>query len=932
MKTKLFLIGLLSFLYVSSQESRLVEVQDSDKEALALKDTPFYDGRNSNLDLAPTNDECDTAIELTINNDYSCGTVTPGTLFEATDSGIEGEIGTANDDVWFFFIATNEMHKVSLENVQGSVVMELMSGTCSNLNVIAFTSSPTMLVVGNLEVGTPYYVRVYSSSDEPQETTFDICVGTPPGPPSNDDCANAIPLTVNTDYLCGTVTGGTIHSATDSGIEADFGQADDDVWFSFTALASTHKIQVNNIVASTWQGMDLAIEVFAAECTGNLVVSSDPETFIVSNLVPETVYYVRVYSFYDYIVDTTFDICIGTPPPPPANDECSGAVALTVSQAVFCSSPTSGTLQSATDSGVEWQEGNADDDVWYSFVALSTSHLIFLQNIQGNDTDLAFEVLGGICGEQNSVQGFYANNGIVDELEIGNTYYVRVYTYYDNPNPNTIFSICISTPGPPPVNDQCDAAIELTVNEDYNCQSITSGTITFATDSDIETNTGNPDDDVWYRFTALSDTQKVSLLNIVGTTSDFVIEIFDSECGGEIIVSSDPQTFVVDELFVGSEYFLRVFTYSSEFHFANFDICIGTMPQSQPNDECEDAIPLTVNTNGLCEVTTTSSLAAATYSGIESEQGSPDDDVWFSFVATGTSHKLLITEQDDFETLSIEVFDGTCGEFILISNPESPFVDDLEIGTTYYVRVFSFSQEPVNTTFGICLTQRQVAPVNDECEGAVTLTVDADYCNGVLNNGTNLGSTGSDWDSSICMNDPQNDVWFSFTVPANVASVNISTNFTGASISNTIIALYNGACGNLTEMECNDNDGNSAMSTIEGAEVNVGETYYVRVVGYSQLDEGNFCLEVTTNENLSKDDFEKNTLKAYPNPVKNLLNLSNASEIRDVAIFNLLGQEVVAKAVNANNAQLDLSQLTTGAYLVKISSDNAIQTIKIIKE
>lgn len=932
MKTKLFLLGLLSFLYASSQVIRLVELPVADQESTTVQDTHHLVAKKANLDFAPANDECDTATELTVNGDYNCGTVTSGTLFEATDSGIEAETGNADDDVWFFFTATNEIHKISLDNVEDDVVIEVMSGTCGGLDLIEYVDFPNMLVVGGLEVGVPYYVRVYSYSDEPQETTFDICVGTPPGPPANDDCESAVNLTVNTDFLCSTVTAGTLQSATDSGIEADFGQADDDVWFSFTATSSTHKIEVSNIVASTWQGEDLAVELFEADCSGTLVESSDLETFIVSNLVPETVYYVRVYSYYDYIVDTTFDICIGTPPPPPANDECSGAIALPVGQGVFCATSTPGTLQSATDSGVEWVEGDADDDVWYSFVASSTSHLIFLENIEGNDTDLAFEVLSGICDEQNSVQTFYANNGIVTDLEIGATYYLRVYTYYDNPNPDTTFTICISTPAPPPANDECDAAVELTVNTDFNCEAITSGTINFATNSGIDAETGNPDDDVWYRFTALSETQKISVFNILGTTTDFVIEVFDGECGGEIVVSSDPQTFVVEDLSVGTEYYLRVFTYNSEFHFGSFDICIGTLPDFQPNDECEGATPLTVNTNGLCDVVTTASLAAATDSGIETEEGSPDDDVWFSFVATGTSHKLLITETDDFAALLIEVFDGTCGQLNLISNPESPFVDNLEIGTTYYVRVFSYQEEPTNVSFEICLTERQTAPLNDECEGAVALTVDAGYCNGVLNNGTNLGSTGSDWEASPCMDNPQNDVWFSFTVPANVATVNISTDFTGASITDTVLAVYSGTCGDLIEMECNDDNGNFSMSIIEDVEVNVGETYYVRMAGYSQLDEGNFCLEITTNESLSDDNFERNTLKAYPNPVKNFLNLSHASAISDVAIFNLLGQEVLTRTVNANTAQLDLSNLASGAYLVKITSDAAIQTIKIIKE
>ena len=70
----------------------------------------------------------------------------------------------------------------------------------------------------------------------------------------------------------------------------------------------------------------------------------------------------------------------------------------------------------------------------------------------------------------------------------------------------------------------------------------------------------------------------------------------------------------------------------------------------------------------------------------------------------------------------------------------------------------------------------------------------------------------------------------------------------------------------------------------------------------------------------------------YPNPVKDILNVSFDKEITAVAIYNLLGQEVIAKLINANEGSIDVSNLGSGTYFVKVSADNGIKTIKLIKE
>jgi Secretion system C-terminal sorting domain len=78
--------------------------------------------------------------------------------------------------------------------------------------------------------------------------------------------------------------------------------------------------------------------------------------------------------------------------------------------------------------------------------------------------------------------------------------------------------------------------------------------------------------------------------------------------------------------------------------------------------------------------------------------------------------------------------------------------------------------------------------------------------------------------------------------------------------------------------------------------------------------------------------FDSTNFSSYPNPVVDILNLSYSKNIDKVQVINLLGQEVVAKSINATDAKVDMSALSSGTYLVKVTSDNQIKTLKVIKQ
>lgn len=70
----------------------------------------------------------------------------------------------------------------------------------------------------------------------------------------------------------------------------------------------------------------------------------------------------------------------------------------------------------------------------------------------------------------------------------------------------------------------------------------------------------------------------------------------------------------------------------------------------------------------------------------------------------------------------------------------------------------------------------------------------------------------------------------------------------------------------------------------------------------------------------------------YPNPVRDALNLSFDAPITRVSIHSIIGQEVKSQSINAQAGTIDVSNLSSGTYIIKIYADKLLQTLKFIKE
>lgn len=228
------------------------------------------------------------------------------------------------------------------------------------------------------------------------------------------------------------------------------------------------------------------------------------------------------------------EITFKSAPPPPANDECTSAVELTVSANIQCSNPTSGYTLGATDSGVATGtcSGNPDDDVWYKFTATASTHFISLSNIVSigstDTTDTYFQVLSGACGNMSNVFCSDPATALVNDLTPGDTYYIRVYSYGGAGRAQS-FNICVGTLPPPPANDACSGALAATTFPYSYTQTDAGG----ATNNDgfIEVCTdGTMNDGTWFTFTGDGDTYNISVSMPAGSSFDPEVGVYSGSC------------------------------------------------------------------------------------------------------------------------------------------------------------------------------------------------------------------------------------------------------------------------------------------------------------------------------------------------------------------------------------------------------------------
>jgi hypothetical protein len=283
--------------------------------------------------------------------------------------------------------------------------------------------------------------------------------------PANDEPSGAFGLdvaTAPTSELCGLYYNSRL--ATDSGkgqaCATTAGNQDDDVWFAFETTAASEY----SIVVRSSPLYDAVVELFDENLNSisckNATGSGLTETLTATGLTPDGgFYYVRV--FHNGTGSSSsggsgeFSIAMNEVLYPPANDNIAGAIALNVNASCqTTSSILPNTLVATASPTTPAGCNNADDDVWYSFVATSTLNEVKVQSASGynavmqilssSDNTATGTLTELVCRNSTSTGGeeTYAGPFIV-----GQTYFVRVYHAATGVGTGN-FTICVSAPTP----------------------------------------------------------------------------------------------------------------------------------------------------------------------------------------------------------------------------------------------------------------------------------------------------------------------------------------------------------------------------------------------------------------------------------------------------------------------------------------------------
>lgn len=287
----------------------------------------------------------------------------------------------------------------------------------------------------------------------------------------------------------------------------------------------------------------------------------------------------------------------------------------------------------------------------------------------------------------------------------------------------------------------------------------------------------------------------------------------------------------------GTTYYLRVYAYTS---------CDGTSSSYTTSS----SFTTSACSGGPC-ASVTSMTAGTTYTGTLATTGSDwstytdcaytesGDEVVYSFTPGSTGNYTFTgtaTSGDpDFYLMSSC---GNTGTNITGSCWDSgDRTVSLTAGTTYYLVVDNYSSSS-SAGYSVVVNSTAAGPSNDDCDGAITLSVGASCSYSSYTNANATATTGVP--APGCANYLGGDVWFKATVPA---SGHIILDMDDNVMTDAGMAIYTGTCGSLTLVECDDDDSNNGlMSMIDRSGLSAGSTIYIRVWEYGNDNNGSFYI------------------------------------------------------------------------------------------
>lgn len=960
----------------SRQTVRPLPVRSTDKPMAHQSNDPSLQ-----RGTAPVNDNCANATLLTVGT--SC-TPTNGTVDQATQSIAAVDcatfVGNANDDVWYRFVAPGASVTIVLEcNEFFDGVIDLRSGACNGTNIDCMDNfiagGSETLVASGLTAGTTYRFRVYDyEAGYPADPSFTICVYATPDAPANDLCEDA---DVQDLSVPGSVSvNGDNTGATDT---EGFGTAS--AWEAFT-ITSCADVTISYcgtdpIFGNAFIGVEvgcpttetiLSDDFDATACgDGNITVRY-------TDLPAGTYYYpvlTEAGSTGPYTIEFSAVACGGGGGTPP-NDECFNVVAssLAAGSSVFFDGTTENATNTNDGAGVD--AGGDTVTVWHAFTTTECTDIAvaycgtpvlpavywaaLFEGCPADDAGVLFS--GGNfddCADGNAtifffglpagtwylpVRGEPATWGAYT-IEVSATACANAGPYCDAGAANTGFET---------IGNVLFAGIDNTSTAGPGYQDFTgqTGVVTQgqAYPIDITVDGGFDTDQalVWIDFDQ-SDSFEAGELVFTSVTGVGPYSGTINIPGGAA-TGSTRMRIRLHDTHDGSTYqntpnYTPCDT-SSYGQVEDYTIVViggGTPPE---NDNCADVIASDLAAGSA--LTFTGDNTGATMDG-DYEPGSQLEalglaSVWHAFTTTecanvtvsycGTDPAFLdfwIVLTTDCPASDALVFNSSFNTTDCGDGNGTIYFNNLPAGT-YYLPVMN-DPTPESLAVGpytidVSATACSPGPVNDECTGAVTLDVNL-TCETTA--GTVQDATQS-LPAIVCNNFEgiaNDDVWYSFVATGPNQTITVD----GTDTLDAVIQLFEGGCGNLTDLACSDASIGGGVEEITTSDLVEGTTYFVRVYdfynGYPIEPTFEICVTGDVGTTVAEEQGAGFTLRPNPSEGQVTIAMPHLMGTVRVEILDVAGRLVQSEQRQgaANSITFDLAPgVSAGIYTVRLTSES----------
>jgi hypothetical protein len=560
-------------------------------------------------------------------------------------------------------------------------------------------------------------------------------------------------------------------------------------------------------------------------------VNAPTNPFILNNLTESTQYTVQVQNASLPCSDWSSEFTIITTP---INNTCADATLIDAQDDVNSLVMVVANFTGATLTGpapvCNYTFPSTSGNLWFRFTANATKYIL------DANTNLKAELYSGV--DCNSLVYLYCKNGVsyLDNLTVGNQYYLKLIdaniqnTLYSSNQMNFRLVKCPAAP----VNDLCENAIPW-------AGSMIQGQL-------VGSNNEHPElayyinsspyailGDIWYSFVATENYASVVAAPI-GTLTDsshtLYADMYTGTCSslnyftylGQYDSYSGGSTKDTPLLQIGQTYYVRIYNPSVT---KSWPLNFNIIPRPSPaNDLCSSPTPITLDTDGETQFTTSYTTYATPSTGVPSTCTlSGTKDIWYQFTAGASAYLISSTSMTN-------TYSGSCGSFTQIGCGSTYTISNLTIGQVYYIRVY----------YNQTITIREFNAA-DECANSIVLTP---AVNPNFTYSSTVNATASTLPTTCIANNK--DVWFQFTATSTKNKITLLNAYATTVNEAVAITIYSGDCSNLTAMGCTSFLNNSILDVILSNYV-IGQTYYIKVTRASSTYFGIKVIPIETQPN-----------------------------------------------------------------------------------